>query len=149
MDTLPMVRSDEFVGWREFILGGNAIFTALSARTGQRYTFKVRHKEAQNGYKATYFVNLLTGPDNVSDYTYLGMLDPVAGAVKLTRASRYNADSAPVKAINWIIGKLWAGVDISNDCALNHAGRCCRCGRMLTTPDSVARGLGPECASRL
>jgi hypothetical protein len=29
-----------------------------------------------------------------------------------------------------------------------HSGRCGRCGRTLTTPDSIERGLGPECAHK-
>ena len=28
------------------------------------------------------------------------------------------------------------------------AGRCRRCGRTLTDPDSVSRGIGPDCASK-
>jgi hypothetical protein len=26
-----------------------------------------------------------------------------------------------------------------------HEGRCGKCGRTLTVPDSIANGLGPEC----
>jgi hypothetical protein len=29
--------------------------------------------------------------------------------------------------------------------AINLAGNCARCGRLLTTPDSVERGIGPDC----
>jgi hypothetical protein len=32
---------------------------------------------------------------------------------------------------------------------VHHEGRCCRCGRKLTVPESIETGLGPECASRL
>lgn len=31
---------------------------------------------------------------------------------------------------------------------LRTLGRCERCGRTLTDPDSVTRGIGPECARR-
>jgi hypothetical protein len=29
------------------------------------------------------------------------------------------------------------------------AGRCRRCGRTLTDPDSLAKGIGPDCAGRV
>jgi UDP-N-acetylglucosamine 2-epimerase len=29
-----------------------------------------------------------------------------------------------------------------------HMGACLRCGRALTTPESITRGLGPDCAER-
>jgi hypothetical protein len=32
--------------------------------------------------------------------------------------------------------------------ALIEAGRCKRCGRLLTDPDSVERGYGPECVKK-
>lgn len=28
------------------------------------------------------------------------------------------------------------------------AGRCRRCGRLLTDPESVSRGIGPDCESK-
>ena len=32
---------------------------------------------------------------------------------------------------------------------LHHEGRCCRCGRVLSTPESCDRGIGPECWKHL
>ena len=29
-----------------------------------------------------------------------------------------------------------------------HEGRCCACGRKLTTPESILSGIGPECAKK-
>jgi hypothetical protein len=30
-----------------------------------------------------------------------------------------------------------------------HEGKCCRCGRKLTVPASIASGIGPECATKI
>ena len=68
---------------RTFITAGHAIFT-VSNPTGIRYTYRVMHKEANNGYTEAYFVSLLTGPDNTEDYSYLGMLDEPTGEMRLT-----------------------------------------------------------------
>ena len=134
---------------KAFILAGKAIFTIIGL--SNRYTFKVQRREADgNRYQQdAYFVSLLTGPENTSDYTYLGMLEPISGHVRLTRKSSYRDDSTPVKAIRWAVERIWRNQPIPAPAAIMHAGRCRRCGRLLTVPASIVSGFGPECAGRL
>lgn len=133
---------------RRFITGGNATFTLVGRET--RYTFKINASTPTEKYPLiSYFVALLTGPDNTADYTYVGMLDVTAGIVKLTAKSTYRSDSLPVVALNWALGRLWAGKDLPLPAALVHCGRCGRCGRLLTVPSSVISGFGPECSARM
>lgn len=135
---------------KEFVLGGKAIFTVVSGRTGVRYTFKVKFKKASPGscFGDAWFVSVLTGPDNNSSYTYMGMMDPLLGTFRLTKASTYNSESAPVKAFRWALSVLWGRVQLQEGCEIHHEGRCCRCGRRLTVPESIKSGIGPECAKR-
>lgn len=139
----------------DFILGGKAIFTVANP-TGEHYTFKVNRKDPdpKSDYPdsgVVFFVSLLTGPDNGSDYTYMGMVNPDRSNlwVRLTRASRYTADSKPVRVINWALGLLSKGQDLPAGYTIHHEGRCGRCGRRLTVPESVESGFGPECGGRL
>ena len=132
---------------RQFILAGKAIFTLVGINA--RYTFKVQRKEASDRYAETYFVQLLTGPENTTDYTYLGILDSQAGAVRLTRNSTFKDDSAPVVAIRWALARIWADKPLPAPAQILHAGRCGRCGRLLTVPSSIASGFGPECIGRI
>lgn len=132
---------------RPFILAGKAIFT-VSNPSGERYTFRVRRVE-NDDRPAVYFVSLLTGPMNTSDYTYLGLLNPATGEVRLTAKSRMTDDSTPVKVIRWALRRIWAGASFPQGYHAHHAGRCGRCGRLLTVPESILSGLGPECAGRL
>lgn len=137
----------------DFILGGKAIFTVANP-TGEHYTFKVTRKEADERFDRrgdglpTYFVKLLTGPDNGSDYTYLGILGS-NGAVKLTKASHYTDDTKPVRVIRWAMGLIFAGRSLPAGYKVHHEGRCGRCGRRLTVPESVESGFGPECSGRM
>lgn len=133
---------------RDFILAGKAIFT-VSNRVGERYTFRVTHKEGSARYQETWFVALLTGPDNTTSYTYMGMLSPNDGAVHLTRNSRFNDESKPVRVIRWVLEIVWNGGELPAGYKLQHEGRCGKCGRMLTVPESIESGIGPECAKRL
>lgn len=139
----------------QFILAGNAYFTVRSAKTGVRYTFRVSLGNCQTCSKQQacvcprrppYFVNLLTGPENTSDYSYLGMI--TNKQFRLTRASKMKMDSVPVKAFCWVLEHL-VGSKLPPQTEIWHEGRCGRCGRMLTVPESIEAGLGPECAGKV
>lgn len=130
---------------KDFLLAGNAIFTVSNA-DGLYYTFNVVRKEFDSG--ARYFVNLLTGADNTSDYTYIGMLNQESGDVFPTRASRFTVGCTPMRVAKWAIRQVFLSKELPEGYAIQHAGRCGRCGRMLTTPESIATGLGPICVEK-
>lgn len=126
----------------QFFEGGNAIFTVANPE-GNHYTFKIRHPE-----KKPFFVSLLTGPDNCSDYTYLGMYIPQNKTVTLTAKSKFTENSTPVKVIRWAIKMIADNKPLPQGYSIQHEGRCCRCGRILTTPESIKNGIGPECMKK-
>ncbi len=130
----------------EFITAGQAIFTVKSGRDGSHYTFQVTKKENDDGRPPVWFVSLLTGPDNTSDYTYLGLLDVALWRVRLTAKSRMQADSTPVRVLQWALSAIKSGQTLPAGYRIHHEGRCGRCGRVLTVTESVESGLGPECA---
>jgi hypothetical protein len=129
---------------RSWITAGKAIFT-IANPAGDHYTYRVLQYEANSYYPETYFVSLLTGPSNETDYTYLGILRPGTGEVVLTAKSGYTADMIPVRVLRWALARIWKGLSLPEGYRLHHEGRCGRCGRVLTVPESVASGYGPEC----
>ena len=132
---------------KDFILAGKAIFTVTNNR-GDYYTFRVTKKESpQWGVK--YFAAMLTGPNNEQDYTYLAVVNPVSGVPHLTRASQFQNDSKPYKVLRWTLDIVWGRCILPIGYKLEHAGRCGRCGRTLTTPDSIQCGIGPECRKNM
>lgn len=120
---------------QEFILAGSAIVTLRSRRTGAHYTFRVR---ASSGGSA-HFVTQLVAPDQ---YEYLAAI--IDGELRLTRKSPAEP-TRPILAFAFMWNWLKQGV-IPSDLELYHEGRCGRCGRPLTNPDSINRGIGPECS---
>jgi hypothetical protein len=56
---------------RPFLTAGHAVFTITSTATGQSYTYRI---SSGQGEGAPFFASVLTGPDNTSDYTYMGIL---------------------------------------------------------------------------
>jgi hypothetical protein len=131
-----------------FMLAGDATFTIRSMRTGTRYTFRVRQGDSKGSTKpAPWFVKMLVGSDNQSDYQYMGMITGAEKRFMLTKASRWTKDALPVVAFEYVWGALVAG-RMRSDVEVWHEGRCGRCGRKLTVPESIETGLGPECARK-
>jgi len=149
---------------KEFVLAGKAIFTleiphewAAERDSHAHYTYKVVLKQGNDGLDGkpkredVYFVNLLSGPDNGSDYSYLGVLNVPSGNVVITRASKISNECMSYRLLNRLLANLWGGTEqkiLDAGFDVHHEGRCGRCGRRLTVPESVKSGLGPECAGR-
>jgi hypothetical protein len=134
---------------KDFLLAGRAIFTVANPK-GERYTFKVTKKDAQEGSRytqPTYFISLLTGSDNENDYTYMGIVSN--GRVVVTKASRFTVTSIPVQVAEWVIRLMLADRTVPAGYFLGHEGRCGRCGRTLTVPSSLISGLGPDCLGKM
>jgi hypothetical protein len=161
-------RLDSWQQVQEFIFAGNATFTLVSLKTGVRFTYKVRVKkedaerlkrdqdafEGGTGAPAsevTYFVNLLRGPDNESDFSYMGVLRRDPARFFWTSASGKVGRGAPAyKALVWMVDAMANGrAVLGSSLEVWHEGRCGRCGRKLTVPESVASGYGPECSRRV
>lgn len=123
-----------------FIQSGNAIFTFVGRSS--RFTYRVR--ESDDG--KVFFVSVMTGSDNEGDYTYLGIIRN--GEFRRTAKSRISVDAPSHIAFLWSYTMLGRGL-LPDALQVWHEGRCGRCARLLTVPESIARGLGPECAERL
>ena len=131
----------------DFLVGGNAIFTIGNKE--KRYTYKITKREDQ-----PFFVYVLTGPNNKTDYTYIGCFIPNSKNefLKLTDKSRLPKDNVIIKTFEWTANvlsgrsKQWAINNLPDDYFIIHAGKCCACGRQLTTPKSIENGIGPKCA---
>jgi hypothetical protein len=128
---------------RDFALGGNATLTLVSEKTGSRFTFKVRACEDND---SLFFVSLLNGADNESDFAYLGTIRE--GRFSHGKKSSIGPDAPSAKAFAWAWPQLAAG-SMPAALAVYHEGRCGRCNRKLTVPESIVSGFGPECAGKL
>ena len=118
----------------------SAIFTVQNNDTGNRLTYKVTKCKSNDDL---YFVAVLRGPSNVSDYTYIGII--INGVFKLTAKSRVNKDSMSFKAFQWLNTQFNKNNKLPDHVHVYHEGRCGRCGKRLTVPESIISGFGPEC----
>lgn len=125
----------------QFITAGNALFTLENTATGNRFTFRVR----QPGDDKPHFVSVLTGADNESDYTFLGTIFEGL-RYRHGRRSAIAPTAPSARAIDWLLRRLSKKADLPEIVRVCHCGKCARCGRTLTVPESVDTGFGPECA---
>ena len=124
----------------QFILAGNALFTVQNTDTGNRFTFKVRKPDDTKPH----FVSVLTGSDNESSYSFLGtVFDP--HHYRHGRRSRISEDAPSARAFDWLFRQLSSGRPLPPQVRVCHCGKCGRCGKTLTVPESVDSGFGPEC----
>jgi hypothetical protein len=126
-----------------FLLAGSAHVTFQSRRTGTRFTYRVAQVAPRGSYQALHFVSVLTGPDH---YTYLGCIYNRTNYVH-GRKSELWATAPSAVAFTWVWRHLFDG-KMHPELGVWHEGRCGKCGRRLTTPESVASGLGPVCGGR-
>lgn len=131
-----------------FLLAGNAYATFVSHATGTRFTYRISLPKTRRDPKVAppHFVAVLTGPDNSESYTYIGCI-PASNLFHYSRKSSVAGDAPSVKAFEWVWRRLAAG-HVPETVDIMHAGRCGRCGRRLTVPESLETGLGPECAQK-
>jgi hypothetical protein len=127
---------------KSYMLGGNAKVTVVSRKSGQSYTYQIREKQVEED-KTLHFVGVLTGPENTRDYSFLGTIFDGEKFVH-GRKSRIEVDAPSARAFAW----LWRNLDDEERVTVLHSGACSRCGRELTTPESIERGLGPVCAGK-
>lgn len=125
----------------KYLLAGKAVFTLYRAYHNERRTYKVT-QDAKNPRR--FFVRVLFGPDNTQDYRYVGLFYDDTLKLRVTKASVVAAESPIVSMFDDLLDKVagradWPSLEIYK------SKRCARCGRLLTTPDSIQLGLGPEC----
>jgi len=133
---------------KQFVLAGKSFFTVQNTTTQGRFTYKVTQaKDDNDKIKNLWFVSVLTGADNDNSYSYIGIIS--GDSFRLTSKSSFPKDTTSVKGFRWLWNNITNNHDLPDNVDFLHAGRCGRCGRKLTTPESIDMGFGPVCAGLL
>jgi len=132
----------------EFLTAGKCECSIESKKTEVKFTYVInKNKDKEN----MFFINVDKG---YLDFIYAGVIFLNNKNSKKEfeffqgKSGNYTKDSISIKALLYILnsllnGRREIGVNIYN------LGTCGRCGRPLTDPESIKRGLGPTCASRV
>lgn len=122
----------------------NGYLTLVNPATGNHRTFRIRTQPADSDFApGQRVVSLLVGPNNGHDYMGFGFVQP-DGTIRLWK--RFCEDSVFAVYCDMLTNpRKWQE---RHNIAYMNESHCRRCNRLLTTPDSIARGIGPECAGR-
>ena len=125
---------------QKYIFAGNATITLQANKTGVHFNYKVRKNDEGN----VFFVQLLNGPDN---YSYLACIFANRPYhLHHSAKSCAGVDAPSFRAMSYALKNLYSDA-IPEALEIRHEGACGRCGRPLTVPSSIDRGIGPDCAA--
>jgi hypothetical protein len=128
----------------DFILAGNCTFTAKNSETGNRFTYKIKKHKVND----VWFVSVLGGANNETDYFFFGSINKDGKYSFSEKSAKIGKDAKSVITFNYIFNRLLSNT-LSPLVEIWHEGKCGKCGRKLTVPESVETGLGPECSKRV
>ena len=94
-----------------------------------------------------YFLNTKIG----NEYVYAGVVwfDDKTNEFRFGQGAKgqVNGNHLNIRSLLFVMNKLNSEVE-PKYCEVFHVGTCGRCGKKLTTPESILTGLGPECAKK-
>jgi len=128
----------------------NGKFTISSARSGQHRTFRIRTAKGGQA-KGARFVDLLTGPDNQTNYKAFAIVSDNWQHIYVFKTMRADKGQKPTEFESFacMLECMLTGKAIEHYEELGYtisgSRKCARCGRELTEPESIRIGLGPEC----
>lgn len=128
----------------------NGTYT-ISSPTGQHRTFRVRTiLRGQPELRGKRIVELLVGPDNENSYQPFAFIDDAGVAVwrKLRGTDKPSLYDQYARLLWSLAVEGERSVYFQKGCTLLKEGRCIRCNRKLTHPESITSGIGPECATK-
>lgn len=135
----------EVTAIRSFILAGKSIWTLQSKNTGKHYTYRCRlfgETKDKPVPQKIWWIDILSSGGK---FEYLARLKN--GSVHIKNGTEI---TKPVDAVEWFLRRIWhEKVEVLQEVNFYHANLCGRCGRLLTTPESVKMGIGPECLKKL
>lgn len=134
---------------RRFVLAGNATITLRSAKTGMRWTYKVAKPNDFNDARPIWFVSVLKGSDNDTDFGYIGQLKQHPHPFYERGRKCWPQFHAASDAFLWFWRHLRERDHVPAALEVWHEGRCGRCNRKLTVPSSIESGFGPECINHV
>ena len=126
----------------------NGTYTIHSGKTGEHRTFRISTQNEKAEFApGKRIVALLTGPDNESDYTGFAFIDDQG--IHVWSKKRDEGLWDQYAEMLWSLAldasfSPWA----ERGYRLMMEGRCVRCNRKLTEPESILTGIGPVCAGR-
>lgn len=132
---------------RDYVEGGKGVFTLYSP-TGNYRTYSFRRPVEDIFKDDEFYEGALFVYCRVSSgvWMYVGMY--CNNKFRMTQASRFPSNHPITKGARYIVRMMNNDLAASGPMEIYHEGVCCVCGRKLTHPKSIRRGVGPQCKKK-
>lgn len=125
----------------EFLLGGKCECVICNTKTGNKFNFRINVSENN---KNMFFVYA-----NIDGKkAYAGYIKIKDNAISYIQGNKgvLSENDLPIKALLYVIRHYKT---LPDSVEVLHVGKCSRCGRRLTNPESIHTGLGPACFKKV
>lgn len=121
----------------------NGTITVENTVRGTHRTFLIKTQKSDAKFApGERILSPLVGPDNTSDYLQIAFVKD-DGRINLWGKYRTEQYQRLIRVLQNPEHFRSLG------CRYYYEGRCRRCNRLLTHPESIKSGIGPECAKRM
>ncbi len=127
---------------KDFLLAGKCDCSIENIKSGNRFIYEINgNKKNEN----MFFVQSVTGMGKIYGGYILLKED---GSIVYNKGPKgqITDDDMRIQALMYVLKNYDR---LPPYVVVQHLGRCARCRRKLTDPDSIRRGLGPECAKKV
>lgn len=136
------------------LAAGRLVATVVSVKTGQHITIRLTCKRPPQGEEKRWrvcpfeqaqrvFADIPRGTSLLAGESP-GVYIPAESVFRETRGT----DRARAWAALFVL-KAAAGLERSSEAEILQSTNCLHCGRALTDPESITRGIGPDCYGKL
>lgn len=126
---------------KKYLLAGNCTFTLYSSKKELRYTYKINRENNRQWYTCS----VLYGSNNETDYRHMG----VFSCANMLLMPLHITDSWHFKMLKQFLQFIYNNEELPVTCMFYPSNNCAKCGKKLTTPESIERGFGPKCWAEL
>lgn len=129
----------------DYILAGNAIVTIYNEDTRKHLIFQVtRATEILHPDRFNEHLWFVAGQVANGHFVYMGIIIPKSLHFTATVGSRMSYGTQHMDSFSWLMRQL-INNKLPKSIKIYHNGKCGTCGRRLTVPSSIERGVGPVC----
>ena len=126
----------------KFLFAGDCWFTLQSKRTNRYFTYNIYKK----GTSSIWFLKVR----DIKNTIYSGYIRKTGNGYKYFHGIDVPIGKGDIRivAFMWFLEHM-NDKDILSKISIRHIGKCCKCGKALTDPQSINLGAGPYCAKIL
>lgn len=139
------IQSANFNGHAAFANLKTGYYTIVFPEQNTHRTLRIQRAKYGH-FEGKLIISKLTGSDNTSNYTGLAHIEN-DGSLRIWQKS--NLSDAQKRSLTYFLTCILNDATPYGKAYALKSGNCFRCNRLLTNPESIDNGIGPECIKKM